>query len=60
MTTRYLTKGGVPICVRELLGCERIETTQIYVGLAKKVQRLHGAEGEEEFGAMQARAGGTA
>lgn len=37
--THYLAKGGDLKSVQEMLGHESIETTQIYLGLAKKVQR---------------------
>ena len=39
MATHYLAKGGDLKLVQEMLGHESIETTQIYIGLAKKVQR---------------------
>ena len=39
MATHYLAKGGDLKSVQEMLGHESIETTQIYIGLAKKVQR---------------------
>ena len=39
MATHYLAKGGDPKSVQEMLGHESLETTQIYLGLAKKVQR---------------------
>ena len=39
MATHYLAKGGDLKSVQEMLGHESLETTQIYVGLAKKVQR---------------------
>ena len=37
--THYLAKGGDLKSVQEMLGHESLETTQIYLGLAKKVQR---------------------
>ena len=37
--THYLARGGDLKSVQEMLGHESIETTQIYLGLAKKVQR---------------------
>jgi site-specific recombinase XerD len=37
--THYLAKGGDLKSVQEMLGHESLATTQIYVGLAKKVQR---------------------
>jgi site-specific recombinase XerD len=39
MATHYLAKGGDLKSVQEMLGHESLETTQIYLGLAKKVQR---------------------
>jgi site-specific recombinase XerD len=39
MATHYLAKGGDLKSVQEMLGHESLETTQIYIGLAKKVQR---------------------
>lgn len=39
MATHYLARGGDLKSVQEMLGHESIETTQIYMGLAKKVQR---------------------
>jgi len=39
MATHYLARGGDLKSVQEMLGHESLETTQIYVGLAKKVQR---------------------
>lgn len=39
MATHYLAKGGDLKSVQEMLGHESLATTQIYVGLAKKVQR---------------------
>jgi len=39
MATHYLAKGGDLKSVQEMLGHESLQTTQIYVGLAKKVQR---------------------
>lgn len=39
MATHYLAKGGDLKSVQEMLGHEALETTQIYLGLAKKVQR---------------------
>ena len=39
MATHYLTRGGDLKSVQEMLGHQSLETTQIYVGLAKKVQR---------------------
>jgi site-specific recombinase XerD len=37
--THYLAKGGDIRSVQEMLGHESLETTQIYLSLAKKVQR---------------------
>lgn len=39
MATHYLAKGGDLKSVQEMLGHESLETTQIYLGLAKKIQR---------------------
>jgi integrase/recombinase XerD len=39
MATHYLAKGGDLKSVQEMLGHESLETTQIYLGLAKKMQR---------------------
>lgn len=39
MATHYLAKGGDLKSIQEMLGHESLVTTQIYVGLAKKVQR---------------------
>jgi site-specific recombinase XerD len=39
MATHYLAKGGDLKSIQEMLGHESLITTQIYVGLAKKVQR---------------------
>ena len=39
MATHYLAKGGDLKSVQEMLGHESVMTTQIYLGLAKKVQR---------------------
>jgi len=39
MATHYLAKGGDLKSVQEMLGHVSLETTQVYVGLAKKVQR---------------------
>jgi len=39
MATHHLAKGGDLKSVQEMLGHESLETTQIYLGLAKKVQR---------------------
>jgi len=39
MATHYLAKRGDLKSVQEMLGHESLETTQIYLGLAKKVQR---------------------
>ena len=39
MATHYLAKGGDLKSVQEMLGHESLETTQVYLGLAKKVQR---------------------
>ena len=39
MATHTLAKGGDLKSVQEMLGHESLETTQIYLGLAKKVQR---------------------
>lgn len=37
MATHYLAKGGDLESVQKMLGQESIETTQIYIGLAKKM-----------------------
>lgn len=39
MATHYLARGGDPKSVQTMLGHESIATTEVYVGLAKKVQR---------------------
>jgi len=39
MATHYLAKGGDLKSVQEMLGHESLETTQICLGLAKKVLR---------------------
>lgn len=39
MATHYLAKGGDIKSVQEMLGHASLETTQLYVSLAKKVQR---------------------
>jgi site-specific recombinase XerD len=39
MATHYLAKGGDLKSVQEMLGHKSLETTQIHLGLAKKVQR---------------------
>lgn len=39
MATHYLAKGGDLRGIQDMLDHESLETTQIYVGLAKKVQR---------------------
>lgn len=39
MATHYLARGGDLKSVQEMLGHESIETTQVYIGLARKVQR---------------------
>ena len=39
MATHYLAKGGDIRSVQNMLGHASLETTQIYAGLAKKVQK---------------------
>ena len=39
MATHYLAKGGELQAVHKMLGNESLETTQIYAGLAKKMQQ---------------------
>ncbi len=39
MATHYVARGGDLKSVQEMLGHESLQTTQIYVGLAKRVQR---------------------
>ena len=39
MATHYLAKGGDLRGIQDMLDHESLETTQIYIGLAKKVQR---------------------